>query len=97
MLLPSHSPALIARGEYLAKLGDCAACHSVPGRPAFAGGLRMAIPIGAIYTTNITPDPVIWHRAVQSRRFRSGAALWRRRRTFALSGNAVSLLREHKA
>jgi alcohol dehydrogenase (quinone), cytochrome c subunit len=52
------SPALIARGEYLAKLGDCAACHSVPGRPPFTGGLRMAIPIGAIYTTNITPDPV---------------------------------------
>jgi mono/diheme cytochrome c family protein len=51
------TPALIARGEYLAKLGDCAACHSVPGRPAFAGGLRMAIPIGAIYTTNISPDP----------------------------------------
>jgi mono/diheme cytochrome c family protein len=52
------SSALIARGEYLAKLGDCAACHSVPGRPPFTGGLRMAIPIGAIYTTNITPDPL---------------------------------------
>ena len=25
------SPALVSRGEYLAKLGDCAACHSVPG------------------------------------------------------------------
>jgi len=48
---------LIARGAYLARLGDCAACHSVPGKPAYSGGLRMAIPIGAIYTTNITPDP----------------------------------------
>jgi alcohol dehydrogenase (quinone), cytochrome c subunit len=47
---------LIERGAYLAKLGDCAACHSVPGSPAFAGGLRMNIPIGAIYSTNITPD-----------------------------------------
>jgi alcohol dehydrogenase (quinone), cytochrome c subunit len=47
---------LIARGEYLAKLGDCAACHSTPGNPPFSGGLRMALPIGAIYTTNITPD-----------------------------------------
>jgi alcohol dehydrogenase (quinone), cytochrome c subunit len=55
---PARSPELIARGEYLAKLGDCAACHSVPGRQPFTGGLRMAIPIGAIYTTNITPDPV---------------------------------------
>lgn len=47
---------LISRGAYLAKLGDCAACHSIPGRPAFAGGLRMQTPIGAIYSTNITPD-----------------------------------------
>jgi alcohol dehydrogenase (quinone), cytochrome c subunit len=50
------SPALVARGEYLAKLGDCAACHSVPGHPPFAGGYRMSTPIGAIYSTNITPD-----------------------------------------
>ena len=50
------TPELIERGAYLAKLGDCAACHSVPGSPAFAGGLRMNIPIGAIYSTNITPD-----------------------------------------
>jgi mono/diheme cytochrome c family protein len=51
------TPDLIQRGAYLAKLGDCAACHSVPGKPAFSGGYRMAIPIGAIYSTNITPDP----------------------------------------
>ena len=47
---------LITRGEYLAKLGDCAACHSTPGNPPFSGGLKMGLPIGAIYTTNITPD-----------------------------------------
>jgi mono/diheme cytochrome c family protein len=47
---------LIARGEYLARLGDCSACHSTPGNPPFSGGLRMGLPIGAIYTTNITPD-----------------------------------------
>ena len=51
------TPEQIARGEYLARLGDCAACHSVPSAPPFSGGLRMGIPIGAIYTTNITPDP----------------------------------------
>jgi mono/diheme cytochrome c family protein len=49
-------PALITRGEYLAKLGDCGACHGTPGNPPFSGGLKMALPIGAIYTTNITPD-----------------------------------------
>jgi mono/diheme cytochrome c family protein len=47
---------VIARGEYLARLGDCGACHSTPGNPPFSGGSKMALPIGAIYTTNITPD-----------------------------------------
>ena len=45
------------RGEYLARAGDCVACHSVPGGKAFAGGLKMGSPLGAIYSTNITPDP----------------------------------------
>jgi mono/diheme cytochrome c family protein len=57
LVAPAATPDIIARGAYLARLGDCAACHSVPGKPAYSGGLRMAIPIGAIYTTNITPDP----------------------------------------
>lgn len=56
MAEPRESSETVARGAYLAKLGDCEACHTVPGRPAFSGGLRMTIPIGAIYTTNITPD-----------------------------------------
>ena len=56
LVAPAATPALIARGAYLARLGDCAACHSIPGAPPYSGGLRMAIPIGAIYTTNITPD-----------------------------------------
>jgi mono/diheme cytochrome c family protein len=55
--MPAHNAELIDRGGYLAKLGDCAACHSTPGRPAFSGGLKMVTPIGAIYSTNITPDP----------------------------------------
>jgi alcohol dehydrogenase (quinone), cytochrome c subunit len=53
---PARNADLIARGAYLAKLGDCAACHSIPGRAAFSGGLKMVTPIGAIYSTNITPD-----------------------------------------
>jgi mono/diheme cytochrome c family protein len=51
------TPELIQRGAYLAKLGDCAACHSLPDNPEFSGGLKMGLPIGSIYTTNITPDP----------------------------------------
>jgi mono/diheme cytochrome c family protein len=51
------APALVARGEYVARLSDCVACHSVPGGAPFAGGLEMATPLGAIHATNITPDP----------------------------------------
>src|SRR3984957_14952092 len=54
--MPAPTVQLIDRGAYLAKLGDCAACHSIPGQPAFSGGLKMGTPIGAIYSTNITPD-----------------------------------------
>jgi alcohol dehydrogenase (quinone), cytochrome c subunit len=44
-------------GEYLARAGDCVSCHSVADGKAFAGGLKMGTPLGAIYSTNITPDP----------------------------------------
>lgn len=47
----------IRKGQYLAKVGDCAACHTAPHGKDFAGGLPMLTPLGAIYTTNITPDP----------------------------------------
>nr|WP_245254099.1 cytochrome c [Paraburkholderia sp. LEh10] len=49
--------ALIKRGDYLAKAGDCVACHSTSHGKPFAGGLPMTTPMGVIYTTNITPDP----------------------------------------
>ncbi|MGO4700610.1 c-type cytochrome [Dyella sp. 2RAB6] len=46
----------VARGEYLTRAADCAACHSVPGRPAFTGGVAFTMPFGTIYSTNITAD-----------------------------------------
>lgn len=52
----SVDPALVSRGEYVARLSDCVACHSLPGKAPFAGGLEMATPLGAIHATNITPD-----------------------------------------
>ena len=52
----AQSPGGTARGEYLARAGDCVACHSAPGGKAFAGGLKMGTPLGAIFATNITPD-----------------------------------------
>ena len=49
----------VARGAYLAKVGDCVACHTTgPQQPLFAGGLPLNSPFGIIYSTNITPDPI---------------------------------------
>lgn len=47
---------LVERGRYLATAGDCVACHTAPGGKAMAGGLALATPVGAIYSTNITPS-----------------------------------------
>jgi len=49
-------PELIKKGEYIARTADCIACHTVLGKENFAGGLPMLTPLGAIYSTNITPD-----------------------------------------
>ncbi len=46
----------LERGAYLAKVGNCAACHTARGGAAFAGGLALHTPFGAVYTSNITPD-----------------------------------------
>lgn len=50
------TPATLARGEYLARAGDCMACHTARGGAAFAGGLALATPFGTVYTSNLTPD-----------------------------------------
>jgi len=48
---------LVKQGEYLARAGDCVACHTKPGGKLFAGGRAMPTPFGTLYSTNITPDP----------------------------------------
>ncbi|WP_313297132.1 cytochrome c [Diaphorobacter sp.] len=50
------TPALVAKGEYLSRAGNCMACHTVPGGKAFAGGRAIETPFGIIYSTNLTPD-----------------------------------------
>lgn len=47
---------LVARGEYLARAADCTGCHTVPGGKPFAGGLAFKLPVGTLYSTNITSD-----------------------------------------
>lgn len=57
--LPVHAEdeaQLIKQGEYLSRLGDCMACHSLPGKPAYSGGLAIESNLGTIFSTNITPD-----------------------------------------
>lgn len=46
----------LKRGEYLARIGDCAACHTAPGGAPFAGGRGFATGYGMIYSSNLTPD-----------------------------------------
>src|SRR5271165_1525178 len=48
--------SLIEKGEYLARVGDCIACHTAPEGKLFAGGLAMPTPFGTLYTSNVTPD-----------------------------------------
>lgn len=48
---------LVKRGEYLARAGDCVACHTADKSRPFAGGLPIGTPFGTLYTPNITPDP----------------------------------------
>src|SRR5687768_16792124 len=51
---------MVDRGAYLAKVADCVGCHTAgPDHPPFAGGLPINSPFGTIYSTNITPDPIV--------------------------------------
>jgi mono/diheme cytochrome c family protein len=47
----------VKRGMYLARAGDCIACHTAQGGKPFAGGLGLNTPFGVIVSSNITPDP----------------------------------------
>ncbi|TLX60420.1 cytochrome c [Stutzerimonas nosocomialis] len=46
----------LARGEYLARAGNCLSCHTREGGAPFAGGVPFETPFGTLYSTNITPD-----------------------------------------
>ena len=61
--IPASSPAAwaptpenIARGAYLARAGDCVACHTSRGGPEYAGGRALDTPFGRLYGPNLTPD-----------------------------------------
>ena len=50
------TPELVARGDYLARAGNCMACHTTQGGTPFAGGRGIETPFGVIHSSNLTPD-----------------------------------------
>ncbi len=52
----TDSAAQLQRGQYLARAGNCAACHTARGGKPYAGGRAIATPFGDIYASNLTPD-----------------------------------------
>ena len=46
----------IARGAYLARAGNCVACHTERGGAPYAGGRGIDTPFGTVYSSNLTPD-----------------------------------------
>jgi len=48
--------AQVERGRYLARAGNCMACHTARGGAGYAGGRAIVTPFGRIYASNITPD-----------------------------------------
>ncbi|KQQ45756.1 alcohol dehydrogenase [Duganella sp. Leaf126] len=53
---PGQRDALRERGAYLARAGDCMACHTVRGGAPNAGGRIIRTAFGELVTPNITPD-----------------------------------------
>lgn len=50
------SEALVARGAYLARAGNCMGCHTTRGGAPYAGGRGIDTPFGTVFTSNLTPD-----------------------------------------
>ena len=50
------SPEQVARGAYLARAGNCVACHTMRGGAPYAGGRAIETPFGTVFGSNITPD-----------------------------------------
>jgi cytochrome c553 len=81
---PAASPTDLARGAYLARLGNCAGCHQRPGGSDLSGGAPLRTPFGTVHAGNLTPDAAtglgrwsaddFW-RAMHEGRGRDGRAL----------------------
>ncbi len=67
---------LVETGRQLAVAADCAGCHTAKGGDAFAGGYPVDLPLGTIWSTNITPSKAAgiggWSEADFARALRQG-------------------------
>jgi mono/diheme cytochrome c family protein len=52
--LPEQASA--ERGAYLARAGNCMACHTDRGGAPYAGGRAIETPFGTVFAGNLTPD-----------------------------------------
>ena len=77
--------ALAERGAYLARVGNCMGCHTVPGGAPYAGGRGIETPFGVVYSSNLTSDettglgrwtPAEFWRALHHGRSRDGRLLY---------------------
>ena len=75
----------VERGAYLARAGNCLACHTARGGEAYAGGRAIDTPFGTVYASNLTPDPATglgrwsvdaFRRALHEGRSRDGRLLY---------------------
>jgi mono/diheme cytochrome c family protein len=85
MAAAAPSEGLIARGAYLARAGNCMACHTAPGGERYAGGRAINTPFGTVFTSNLTPDDktgigtwssAYFWRALHNGRSKSGRLLY---------------------
>ena len=83
--LMAPSPALIERGAYLARAGNCMSCHTARGGTPYAGGRGIATPFGTVFSGNLTPDratgigswsPSHFWRAMHNGRSKNGRLLY---------------------
>lgn len=82
---PAPAADQVQRGAYLARAGNCMACHTARGGAPYAGGRRIDTPFGVVVAGNLTPDadtglgawsPAAFRRALHEGRSRDGRLLY---------------------
>ncbi len=51
---PVAADPLLAKGRYLARIGNCESCHTRPGGAPWSGGRAIGTPFGDVYSSNLS-------------------------------------------